>query len=230
MGRKKKQYIIYDRDAMQEKSLLNLTLSQFKRLRVMPKWYIYVIIITVILSIFGGMLYIIITERKQHEREINMYTEELYIKEHNANFYCLIGEYELAGKTTLPADSSVYQFIIESGAWYPDIIMAQWCIESSYGTSDIAKNTNNCFGMRIVKTRPTLQIADKEYKGYGVYRNWQHSILDRVLWDLHVFDTMPNKESYLKVIQNVYAEDKNYIPKIKNIAKQWQMNINDKED
>jgi len=215
---------------MQEKSLLKLSFSQFKRLRVMPKWYVYAIIIIAILSVFGYMTYTIWHERELFKQQLNIYNEELSICKRNNDLYCLIGEYTLIGKTMVPADSLVYKFIKDAGAWYPDIVMAQWCIESTHGTSNIAVNANNHFGMRPAKTRATLQTEDKEYNGYGVYRNWQYSVIDRILWDLHVFDSVPTREVYLNKIKNIYAEDKNYIPKITAEAAKWKKLDIEKEE
>ena len=131
-------------------------------------------------------------------------------------------------KGAIPTDKdTVFKFICESGAWYPEVIMAQFQLESGLMTSDVGKNALNGFGMKKCgegpRSRPNLQIRGMDYHGYGMYMNWYHSVLDRVLWDLWVFSDKPaTREAYLKgLINKRYAEDPDYISKINQIANQW---------
>lgn len=111
-------------------------------------------------------------------------------------------------------DSILYQFLIDNNAWFPDILLKQAKIESANYTSDIYKNTNNLYGMRKVGKRQTTQL-NNIYNGYGCYNNWCLSVLDRMLWDVFVFNgEKPSREKYLKAM-SIYAEDKNYLTKLK---------------
>ena len=111
-------------------------------------------------------------------------------------------------------DSILYKFLVDNNAWFPDILLKQAKIESSNYSSDVYLNTNNLYGMKKVGKRQTTQL-NNTYKGYGCYNNWCLSVLDRMLWDIFIFDNIkPSKEEYLKAM-SMYAEDTNYIKKIR---------------
>lgn len=111
-------------------------------------------------------------------------------------------------------DTVLYQFLLDNNAWYPDILLKQAKIESANYTSNVYKNTNNLYGMRKVGKRQTTQL-NNVYNSYGCYNNWCLSVLDRMLWDIFVFKgEKPSEEEYLKAM-SIYAEDKNYINKLK---------------
>lgn len=111
-------------------------------------------------------------------------------------------------------DSILYKFLVDNNAWFPDILLKQAKIESSNYSSDVYLNANNLYGMKKVGKRQTTQL-NNTYKGYGCYNNWCLSVLDRMLWDIFIFDNIkPSKEEYLKAM-SMYAEDTNYIKKIR---------------
>lgn len=115
-----------------------------------------------------------------------------------------------------PSDSTALAFIEESGVQHPYIALAQMKIESGNYQSNIAKVNNNYFGMRHPAQRLTVSLGKK--KGYARYRNWAYSILDYALWQRRYAWNL-TEEEYLTKLSNAYAEDPNYIAKVKNIAK-----------
>mgnify|MGYP002622081514 CR=1 FL=1 len=152
--------------------------------------------------------------------------EYIEVAEYDMNVELLAGRYATS-RTPVPTDmNEVYKMCIQSGAWYPEVIMAQFIIESGTATSSVSKKARNYYGMKYIglKGRPTLQIPDANVSGYGMYLNWQHSVLDRVLWDDWVFNkTRPEtREKYLAKINGVYAEDPNYISKVMSVAREWE--------
>lgn len=162
----------------------------------------------------------------QLEAENSQLKSHIEVTEHELNVEILAGKYATL-RTPAPTDmNEVYKMCVQSGAWYPEIIMAQYIIESGSGTSQVAANARNFYGMKYIGTkgRPTLQIPHMNVNGYGMYLNWQHSILDRVLWDDYVFNkTIPSREQYLNKISGIYAEDPDYIDKILRIANKWEV-------
>lgn len=162
----------------------------------------------------------------QLEAENSQLKSHIGITEHELNVEILAGKYATL-RTPTPTDmNEVYKMCVQSGAWYPEIIMAQFILESGSGTSNIALNARNFYGMKYIGTkgRPTLQIPSMNVGGYGMYLNWQHSILDRVLWDDYMFNkTIPSREQYLNKISGIYAEDPDYIDKILRIANKWEV-------
>ena len=108
-------------------------------------------------------------------------------------------------------DDILYDFLLENGAWYPEILLAQAKLESGNYSSKIFKSNNNLYGMKRVYKRPTTQQGGD--KGYGYYSNWCLSVLDRILWDKFIFENKPSKDEYLKAMRG-YAEDPHYIEKL----------------
>ena len=110
-------------------------------------------------------------------------------------------------------DSTLYDFLINNNAWYPDILLKQAKIESGNYTSSIYRSNNNLFGMKKVYKRPHTQMTSTNH--YGNYKNWELSAIDRILWDIFYFDGIkPTREEYLKSMSK-YAEDPNYVEKLK---------------
>lgn len=106
---------------------------------------------------------------------------------------------------------SVASLLKELEVWYPDIIMAQIQIESNFGKSNVYSHSNNVLGMKKTNSRETTQIKGKDYNGYGVYNNWESSVIDRILWDYSVFGyKKPSRKDYLNKLDNIYGEASQY--------------------
>jgi len=94
---------------------------------------------------------------------------------------------------------------------HPDIVMAQAIIESGNFKSNIFKENNNLFGMKMPEYRKTTAIGTN--RGHAVYRNWRESVIDYALWQgKRARYTTTNQ--YLRRLRS-YAADPNYITKIK---------------
>lgn len=191
--------------------------------RYWPTWVIFILLVFGICATgwYTADKYCAVVETNKQ------LVEYIEVAEYDLNVELLAGRYATS-RTPVPTDmNEVYKMCIQSGAWYPEIIMAQFIIESGSGTSSVSKKARNFYGMKYIGTkgRPTLQIPDMNVSGYGVYLNWQHSVLDRVLWDDWVFSkTKPeSREKYLAKINGVYAEDPNYIAKVLKIASEWEV-------
>lgn len=139
-----------------------------------------------------------------------------------ATAYYLVGRCLMdPTKEAAPADRTlIYETTKELGAWYPEVIMAQCVLESACGTSAVGRRDNNMYGMKRVSSRVTTQVGSDK-SGYGVYRNWKHSIIDRILWDRYNWKEKPTKLQYVMRIQGVYAEDPNYLGKLNKEASRW---------
>jgi len=141
--------------------------------------------------------------------------------ESDGTLEALVGKYHIFPNKNM-TDSTVYDIICECGAWYPEIIMAQYKIESSGGKSTLAKSSNNLFGMRIAMRRPTTQLSGTSNSGYGVYLNWEHSIIDRILWERWVFKgEKPSYESYMARLETIYAESPCYRETVEGAARKY---------
>lgn len=184
------------------------------------------------IAIIIGCIIIMTIKNKDYQKLYTEYKyifseyEQLLFKEQEQNLYTFIGEYSFLKNEKIPTnDSVVYEFIKDVGFWYPDIVMAQYVIESNHGKSMLSQEYNNCFGMKYVGSngRRNTQLPDvKGYGDYGVYANWQLSVVDRKLWGSVRFDaSKPTKDYYLNILGKIYAEDPKYIDKIVAESKKW---------
>ncbi len=116
----------------------------------------------------------------------------------------------------------------------PQHVLAQIKIESGNLTSFLLKRTNNMLGMRYPLTRKTTACgiyipakdtviignrdALKKYlkaDNYAVYKTWKDGVADYKLWQESNFNVT---ERYLTFLGKVYAEDTQYVQKIKQMA------------
>lgn len=178
-------------------------------------------------AVIGHMLRNVYTANKEMQNQLAAAVAAAKVNQHNLLIQ-KIGEANLLGSQQLPSDmKEVLDYAQACGAWYPDVIFAQACIESACATSYLAEKANNLFGMKRVGSRPTTQLNRvlKSYSahdnvvqvGYGCYMNWQLSVIDRILWDEYVFNEKPSREQYLQKIKSIYAEDPLYIDKIEKM-------------
>lgn len=179
------------------------------------------VFIIALLAIYNGFITVSVIKSKFTIIEQEEYiTKLLQEKEYDKNIITL---HNNIGKASLEKDiiynkTILYDYVDKLDVWFPEIIKAQITLESNDGNSYLAKNANNLFGMKKVYLRETTQES-KDFKGYGVYKNYKLSILDRILWDYTIFKEKPNKEEYLETLAVIYAEDENYIKKLTNIIK-----------
>jgi len=117
----------------------------------------------------------------------------------------------------------------------PDEVYAQIVIESGHMNSFLFKRANNLLGMRYPCQRSTTAIGmylpeeDTIVKGtqeelrkyarknnYAVYASWTDCVADYKLWQDQCFHLT---EKYLTFLGTYYAEDINYVAKIKKMAR-----------
>lgn len=187
--------------------------------------------------IFGMLcfsIFFLVTVQDIRKTEISVYMEQIdslqYVIDsldfNNRNEILAIkaGEYHMtphSAYSTITKDS-VASLLKELHAWYPDIIMAQIQTESGFGTSDVAKNSNNLLGMKKTNKRKTTQIKNQSYKGYGIYNNWESCVIDRVMWDYACFKgKKPSRETYIEHLNSCYAESREYGNSMDNYSKKY---------
>jgi flagellum-specific peptidoglycan hydrolase FlgJ len=101
--------------------------------------------------------------------------------------------------------------IIDLNIAHPDIVIAQAIIESGNFKSNIFKENNNLFGMKMPAYRKTTAIGIN--RGHAVYSSWRESVIDYALWQ-GKRARYSTKNQYLRRLKS-YAADPNYITKIK---------------
>ena len=127
--------------------------------------------------------------------------------------------------TAKPTDLEIYELATLAGARYPEVVVAQAIIESNCGNSVLARSANNLFGMgKLSKTskRRTTQHPTKHCGRYGVYDNWQLSVLDLVLWEQHVIHSASGRADYCQRVARVYAPgNTTYAGSVNATARNW---------
>jgi flagellum-specific peptidoglycan hydrolase FlgJ len=106
---------------------------------------------------------------------------------------------------------NMIKLIIELNIAHPDIVIAQAIIESGNFKSNIFKENNNLFGMKMPEYRKTTAIGIN--RGHAVYSSWRESVIDYALWQ-GKRARYSTKNQYLRRLKS-YAADPNYITKIK---------------
>lgn len=115
--------------------------------------------------------------------------------------------------------------------YFPSVIIAQAILESNYGTSRLARDYNNLFGIKAGTSwtgrtvdLETGEIFDSQavliFDAFRVYSNWDESIEDRISWMLATqryagVSVLGTPELQAREIQNSgYATDPNYADKL----------------
>lgn len=223
---------IIDQDLRTIDIIPNINPEQIKHMKIYNSITITTILIvlfTIIILLSGCLIYqhILYTKHVNNlSNELTLTTDQLNDNIQTDIIYRETGEAFIKNDIPFPNDSliNVYEYIKQLKAWYPEVIFAQLLLESNNGKSFLAKNYNNYFGMKKAKSRPSLQLPDT-YNGYAIKLNWQHSIIDRILWDKYMFNNIkPSKTEYIKAL-SIYAEDKDYVPKLKQVLLKYNLQL-----
>ena len=103
---------------------------------------------------------------------------------------------------------------------FPHIVLAQAYLESSYKgkrfNSPIFRHNHNLFGMREAKQRITTALGTKRKQAY--YRDWTKSVYDYGYYQASYLSQIKTEEQYFRYLGNSYAEDPNYLNKIKALS------------
>lgn len=98
---------------------------------------------------------------------------------------------------------------------FVDIAMAQAKLETNNFRSKIFVENHNLFGMKEATMR--VNMARGTQYGHAYYNNWEESVTDYALWVAAYANRCRNKEQMYQLLEGYYAEDPNYISKLKQI-------------
>ena len=116
-------------------------------------------------------------------------------------------------KDSLTLQDSVYSYIFELRLDHPEVVFAQVMLESNKLSSKLFRENHNLFGMKIAGNRPTTAIGVKN--GYAYYKTWRESVIDYALYQAAYRRNLSKEEYYIKLGEN-YAEDSEYVQKLKS--------------
>lgn len=114
-------------------------------------------------------------------------------------------------------DTILFNYLINMKVNNPEIILVQAKIESANYKSGLFNSNFNLFGMKTSVNRQTLNSGSKgQYQSYG---KWQDSVVDYVLWMNHNGLDKFDQNGYLAYLGKHYAEDPNYVTKLRSELK-----------
>lgn len=113
------------------------------------------------------------------------------------------------------SEYSALRIMNQIGIAYPDIALAQARLETGHFTSKIFRENKNMFGMKLPRIRRTTAIG--EQNNHAKYTTWIESLVDYKLWQSEVLKKANTKRKYLKYLSENYAQDKDYIHKLKQM-------------
>jgi len=104
----------------------------------------------------------------------------------------------------------------------PHIVLAQAILETQNFTSPIFKHNNNLFGMKKAQSRPTTNLGIK--RGHAYYKNWESSVEDYAYYQAYFgFAKVNSDEAYYNLLnQKGYAQDPNYVLKVRSLANKYR--------
>lgn len=112
-------------------------------------------------------------------------------------------------------DSLLYDMIKSLRVPHAKIVFAQAKLETGDYKSELFRSNYNLFGMKLATIRPT--ITTMHNYGYQKYHNWKESVVDYLIWQLTNNVSRVNDDVYFEYLSDVYAEDPNYVTKLKKI-------------
>ena len=101
---------------------------------------------------------------------------------------------------------------------FPEVVFAQFILETGWGTSRLFLENLNPFGMKHPRQRVTASLGACPL-GFATFSSVNAAIIDKRIWQTLFFHGS-TKEEYIDFIERVYAEDEDYIDKIRAIMRQ----------
>jgi uncharacterized FlgJ-related protein len=98
---------------------------------------------------------------------------------------------------------------------FPHIVLAQSKLETNNFKSKIFHENWNLFGMKQASVR--ANTAKGTQYGHAYYSGWRESLLDYALYSCRFLGNIKTEQEYYQYLSQNYAEDLEYISKLKNI-------------
>lgn len=114
--------------------------------------------------------------------------------------------------------NNLKKYLLELNIKYPHIAMAQATIETGNFTSLVFKENKNLFGMKCATRRPSTNKGLNNNHAY--YNDWKESVQDYAMFVAAYLNDIHSESEYFEYLKQNYAEDPNYVTKLKAIIKQ----------
>jgi uncharacterized FlgJ-related protein len=113
-----------------------------------------------------------------------------------------------------------YDYVKKCGIKFPHIAFAQAILESGNFTSNRFRKTNNAFGMKVARSRPTT--CSREHTGHAYYDDWRLSVQDYALYQAAYMRKARTEDEYYDRLDGSYAGDPTYVEKVRAIADKFK--------
>ena len=127
------------------------------------------------------------------------------------------GIYAIPHQKDVFTEQKLKEYLIELNVKFPNVVFAQAKLESGNFRSKIFEENNNLFGMKQPSVRTTT--ATGEQYNHATYNSWRESVLDYALYSCKYTSNIQTEDEYIAYLGSRYAEDTNYVNKLKNIVK-----------
>jgi len=142
-----------------------------------------------------------------------------------------INPYPIKGTKVIAKDftDTVYNYMVDIGILYPDIVIRQVLLETGNFTSNICVDNCNLFGMKVPGKFYGYQYG-REYdlgllgsnRGHASYEDWKSSVRDYYYWQQYMINNgklnISTWTAYYNSINNFYAEVSDYAYRLKSVS------------
>lgn len=104
---------------------------------------------------------------------------------------------------------------------FPHIVMAQSLVETGHWKSAIFLENYNLFGMKEARRRITT--AGGTSRNHAYYDHWRESVYDYAFYQSRYLHNVSSEAAYFQYLQASYAEDPNYVSKVKQTIERYEL-------
>lgn len=113
------------------------------------------------------------------------------------------------------SQEKLIQRIKEMNFQFPYIVYAQAILETNHFSSRLFIENQNLFGMKFPTQR--INLSSGIQNGYAYYKTWMDSLYDYGMYYSNYLSKILTEDEYYSYLSQFYAEDGNYIIKLKEI-------------
>ena len=114
------------------------------------------------------------------------------------------------------SEPALKNLLLELNIRFPHIVLAQSKLESGNFKSRIFLENNNMFGMKEAKRRPTTNKGTQN--GHAYFESWKDCVIDYAFYQAAYLNSLKTEDQYYQYLSASYAEDPNYVVKVRQMA------------
>jgi hypothetical protein len=113
------------------------------------------------------------------------------------------------------SEENLIELIKKLNFKYPEVVLAQTMLETSFYKSNIFRENQNLFGMKQAYSRVNLNEGTKN--GHAVYSYWKESVIDYGFYYSTYLYKCKTRDELLKTLNRIYAGDPIYDKKLQQL-------------